>query len=174
MSTDETMEITKFQEPGVKLTKKGKPDGRSSSSKVNISKAHKKVKTLVEEEKKLTEAQKIVAKAKAKKKAVVVIKRSLRDEGSIEDDDSEDDSESSDDDDAYIIQKVPKAKTPASPEVPEKVNAPEQLIVDEELAIIKKSLKEMSEENEKLRSNLDKTTKLKKISNLSNRMLLRF
>ena len=163
MSTDETMEITKFQEPGVKLTKKGKPDGRSSSSKVNISKAHKKVKTLVEEEKKLTEAQKIVSKAKAKKKAVVV----------IEDDDYSDDSESSDDD-AYIIQKVPKAKAPASPEVPEKVNAPEQLIVDEELAIIKKSLKEMSEENEKLRSNLDKTTKLKKISNLSNRMLLRF
>jgi hypothetical protein len=158
---------------GVKLTKKGVPDKRSQSSKNNISKAHIKVKKIVDEDRKLTEAEKIVEKAKMKRQAII-----------IEEEDEDSDETESDDDDAYIIQKVTKKEKIKKPDVAvaqaapiaplPSVPVPSVPIVSDEMDYIKKHLDELKEENEKLRMNIDRSKKLTKISNLSSKMLLRF
>ena len=128
----------------VRLTKKGKPDKRSITSKQNINKAQSKVKEIV---------------TKAKQKAVAPLPEII------------DDSSECESDSEYVVQKVkptpPTRKTSAPPPVVDST-------ISNQIDHLSKALEEIRSENQLLKQSFTQSSHLNKINSMTRQMLMKF
>jgi hypothetical protein len=150
-NTETTPVVETAIQPVVRLTKKGKPDKRSVTSRENINKAQSKVKE-------------IVAKAKKKYDAVVI------DEGDSEEDESDSDTE-------YAIRKV-RSQVVTDP-IPIPAPTIPQPAVDtgdilQRIELLTKSLDQLKGENQTLRNSFHQSNNLNRINSMTRQMMMKF
>jgi hypothetical protein len=141
----------------IKMTKKGLPDKRSITSKLNINKAQNKVKEVLK-----NEGQKIIEKSKKTK----IPKEEV-------DEEEDDEEEQSDSDTEYTIQKVSnKTKTRIKPALI--INEPVNDDVHEKVNTLSKSFEELKVENQNLKKSFIQADHLHTINSMTRKMLLKF
>ena len=150
METNTPEKISEQPQENIKLTKKGKPDRRSLTSKSNIQKAQSSVKEIIQ-------------KAKQKKAPPP-----------LESEDDNDDS--SDSDTEYVIQPVLRSSVHTDQFLEKEVHKRKE--VDDDIMLkfqsLTKSIDELKSENMKLKSNFIENDRIQSLNSLTKKMLLKF